>query len=120
MQDGKAVEDFLPLKPNWLHILLALAGQEQHGYAIMQEVSERTDGKLRLWPATLYGTIRQLSEAGLIEKGEERPTEDDDPRRRYYRLTEMGDRVLAAEARRLQTLAELVQVRRQSRRAESP
>ncbi len=118
MQNGKAPESFLPLKPNWFHILLALAGQERHGYAIMQEVAERTKGKLRLWPATLYGSIRQLIEVGLIEKGEERPTAGDDPRRRYYRLTELGDRALAAEARRLQSLADLVRVRQQSRRAE--
>lgn len=117
--DGTPAERFLPLKPNWFHILLALADQQRHGYAIMQEVAERTEGKLRLWPATLYGAIRQLSEAGLIEPGRQPSEEEDDPRRRYYRLTELGDRVLAAEARRLRSLAELAQLR-QKRRAESP
>lgn len=119
MDMGKAAESFLPLKPNWFHILLTLAGQELHGYAIMQEVSNRTGGKLRLWPATLYGAMRQLSEAGLIEPGEQPLAADEDPRRRYYRLTPLGDRVLAAEARRLRNLAEQVELRRQSQGADS-
>jgi len=61
-------DSFLPLKPNFFHILVTLAPGEQHGYAIMQEVLERTGGKVRLWPASLYGTLRQLLEAGLIEE----------------------------------------------------
>ena len=82
---------FLPLKPNWFHVILSLADQEQHGYGIMQEVLERTGGKVRLWPATLYGTIKRLTEADLIEESHERPEpEVDDPRRRYYRLTALG------------------------------
>lgn len=119
MEKGRSAESFLPLKPNWFHILLTLAGQELHGYAIMQEVSGRTGGKLRLWPATLYGAMRQLTEAGLVEPGEQPVSGDDDSRRRYYRLTPLGDRVLAAEARRLRTLAELVELR-QSQGADSP
>jgi DNA-binding PadR family transcriptional regulator len=55
-----SVQDFLPLKTNWFHILLSLSGQEQHGYGIMNEVLERTSGKIRLWPATLYGTLKRL------------------------------------------------------------
>ena len=103
------VEDFLPLKPHWFHILLSLAGQEQHGYGIMQEVLERTDGKLRLWPATLYGTLKRLIEAELIEESDERPApEADDERRRYYRLTRLGKRVLAAESERLQDLVRII------------
>src|ERR1700693_4601647 len=61
-------EAFLPLKTNWFHILLSLAGEDQHGYGIMQEVLERTGGKVRLWPATLYGSLKRLIEAGLIEE----------------------------------------------------
>jgi DNA-binding PadR family transcriptional regulator len=107
------VERFLPLKTNWFHILLSLAGGEQHGYVIMQEVSERTNGKLRLWPATLYGTIKRLIEAGLIEESDERPAPElDDARRRYYRLTRLGKRVLDAETARLEELVRMVQVKR--------
>jgi DNA-binding PadR family transcriptional regulator len=103
------VEDFLPLKPHWFHILLSLAGQEQHGYGIMQEVLERTDGKLRLWPATLYGTLKRLIEAELIEESDDRPApEADDERRRYYRLTRLGKRVLAAESERLRDLVRII------------
>lgn len=107
------VEAFLPLKTNWFHILLSLAGGEQHGYGIMLEVSERTGGKLRLWPATLYGSIKRLIEAGLIEESDERPAAAfDDARRRYYRLTRLGKRVLDAETARLEELVRIVQVKR--------
>lgn len=104
-----APESFLPLKPNWFHILVSLSGQERHGYGIMQEVLERTGGQLRLWPATLYGTLRKLIEEGLIEESGERPApEADDARRRYYRLTRLGRRVLVAESRRLEDLVSMV------------
>jgi DNA-binding PadR family transcriptional regulator len=97
------------LKPNWFHILLSLADREQHGYGIMNDVLERTGGKVRLWPATLYGTIRKLIEAGLIEESDERPVpEKDDARRRYYRLTELGRGVLGAESRRLEELVSMI------------
>lgn len=100
----------IPLKPNWFHILLTLSDQDRHGYAIMQEVAERTGGKLRLWPATLYGTIRRLEEEELIEPAEyEDPDGADDERRQYYAITNFGRRVLAAEVRRLE---ELVRVAR--------
>lgn len=106
-------ENFLPLKTNWFHIMLSLAGGEQHGYAIMQEVSERTGGKIRLWPATLYGTIKRLMEAELIAESEERPAaEFDDARRRYYKLTRLGKRVLDAETERLEELVRMVQMKR--------
>jgi len=106
-------EDFLPLKTNWFHILLSLAGGEQHGYGIMQEVSERTGGKLRLWPATLYGSIKRLIEADLIAESGERPAPElDDARRRYYKLTRLGKRVLDAETERLEELVRIVQVKR--------
>ena len=106
-------EAFLPLKTNWFHILLSLASGEQHGYGIMQEVSERTGGKIRLWPATLYGSIKRLIEAGLIEESDERPAAElDDARRRYYKLTRLGKRVLDAETERLEELVHIVHVAR--------
>jgi len=106
-------ENFLPLKTNWFHILLSLAAGEQHGYGIMQEVFERSSGKIRLWPATLYGTIKRLIDAELIEESVERPApEFDDARRRYYRLTKLGRRVLDAETARLEELVRIVQLKR--------
>jgi len=106
-------ESFLPLKPNWFHVLLSLADQPQHGYAIMQEVLDRTGGKVRLWPATLYGTIQRLMEAELIEESDRRPApEEDDARRRYYRLTRLGRRVLAAESERLEDLVRVIYAKR--------
>lgn len=104
---------FLPLKTNWFHILLSLAGREQHGYGIMTEVLERTEGKVRLWPATLYGTIKRLIEEELIEESDERPAvELDDSRRRYYRLTKTGSAVLEAESQRLEELIIMLRKRR--------
>jgi len=104
---------FLPLKTQWFHIMLALAGGEQHGYGIMQEVLERTGGKVRLWPATLYGSIKRLIEADLIEESNDRPKPElDDARRRYYRLTTLGRRVLEAECERLQELVRTIRVKR--------
>lgn len=103
---------FLPLKTQWFHIMLSLAGGEQHGYGIMQEVLQRTTGKVRLWPATLYGSIKRLIEAGLIEESDERPAPElDDARRRYYRLTPLGRQVLNAECERLQELVRAIQVK---------
>jgi DNA-binding PadR family transcriptional regulator len=99
------LESFLPLKTNWFYILLALSNGEQHGYGIMQQVLDRTDQKVRLWPATLYGTLKRLIESGLIEESLERPApEFDDARRRYYRLTQFGRQVFNAERERLQEL----------------
>jgi DNA-binding PadR family transcriptional regulator len=98
-------ESFLPLTPAIFHILLALAGGEHHGYGIMQEVDAGTDGQLKLGPGTLYGSIKRLLADGLIEESDERPDPAlDDQRRRYYRLTEWGRRVAAAEAGRLERL----------------
>jgi DNA-binding PadR family transcriptional regulator len=103
---------FIPLKIQWFHIMLSLAGGEQHGYGIMQEVLNRTDGKVRLWPATLYGSIKRLIEAELIEESDERPAPElDDARRRYYRLTVLGRRVLDAECERLQELVRTIRVK---------
>src|SRR5271154_199316 len=106
------IYSFLPLKSQWFHILLSLAGEEQHGYGIMQEVLQRTTGKVRLWPATLYGSIKRLIEAELIEEPSARPPpEFDDARRRYYRLTPLGRRVLDAECERLQELVRAIQTK---------
>lgn len=103
-------QKFIPLKTHWFHIMLSLAGGEQHGYGIMQEVLNRTTGKVRLWPATLYGSVKRLIEAELIEESDKRPAPElDDARRRYYRLTPMGRRVLNAECERLQELVRTIQ-----------
>ena len=105
--------DFLPLTPADFNILLALADGEKHGYAIMQDVITNTNGKLRLGPGTLYGAIKRLVENDLIEESDERPDPaHDDERRRYYRLTDFGKRVAAAEAARLDELVGLARSRR--------
>ncbi len=106
------VQSYLPLKTQWFHIMLSLAGGEQHGYGIMQEVLQRTTGKVRLWPATLYGSIKRLIEADLIEESSARPApEFDDARRRYYRLTPLGRSVLNAECDRLKELVQAIQTK---------
>lgn len=101
------------MKTNWFHILLCLAEGDQHGYAIMQEVLDRTDGKIRLWPATLYGSLRRLADEGLIEESGTRDG-DDDPRRRYYRLTAEGRRALQAEIVKLEDLVRAARAKRRS------
>jgi DNA-binding PadR family transcriptional regulator len=101
------------LKTNWFYILLSLSGQEQHGYGIMNDVLERTDGQIRLWPATLYGTLKRLIDEELIEESDERPAPElDDARRRYYRLTLKGKQVLDAESERLEQLVGILRKRR--------
>ncbi len=97
--------DLLPLTPVALNVLLALADGERHGYGIMLEVRERTGGRVRLGPGTLYGAIKRLKEGGVIEESGKRPDpEADDERRCYYRLTGFGAEVLAAEVDRLDAL----------------
>jgi DNA-binding PadR family transcriptional regulator len=101
------------LKTNWFYILLSLSGQEQHGYGIMNDVLERTSGQVRLWPATLYGTLKRLIDEGLIEESDERPAPElDDARRRYHRLTPKGKAVLNAESERLEELVGILRKRR--------
>lgn len=97
--------DELPeLKPQWFQILLALADHDLHGYAIRTEVLERTDGRMKLWPATLYGSLKRLRERGLILEVDAPAASDEDGRdRRFYRLSETGRAALAEEARRLET-----------------
>jgi DNA-binding PadR family transcriptional regulator len=105
--------EFLPLTPANFHILLALSDEERHGYAIMQEVARLTDGATRMGPGTLYGTIKRLLAAGLIEESDERPDPDlDDERRRYYRITRLGARVLGAETARMATLVSAARVKK--------
>src|SRR5262245_6021008 len=115
-QEGRMTADkgqvlsFLPLTPAVFHLLLALSDSDRHGYGIAKEVAERTDGRVRLGPGTIYGTLTRMREAGLVE---ERASEPDaragDERRRYYRITPLGRMVARAEARRL---AELVDIAR--------
>ncbi len=98
----------LPLQPATFHILVALSDGDRHGYAIMQDVAERTGKTFRLNPGTLYTTIRRLLEQGLIEELDDRPDPDhDDERRRYYRLTAFGRSVARAETARLERLVTL-------------
>ena len=101
-------DSFLPLPAATFHILLALAEEDRHGYAIIQDVAERTGGELRLSAGTLYRSIQRMLEQGLIVEPRERPLrEDDDERRRYYRITELGTAVAKAEARRLTQLVRM-------------
>lgn len=106
-------EAFLPLTPAVFHILLALADRERHGYGIMQDIAARTDGAMRMGPGTLYGSIKRMLADGLIVEVGERPDPElDDERRRYYRLTNLGQRVLHAEALRLEQLLRIAQAKR--------
>jgi DNA-binding PadR family transcriptional regulator len=114
----RGVDPLLPLKPKVLHILLAVADGPRHGYSIMQEVLERTDGQVRLWPAALYGLLRELEKLDLIVESDQRPAADeDDERRRYFALTPQGKRVLDADVRRLEAI---VQRARSSRALRKP
>jgi DNA-binding PadR family transcriptional regulator len=98
-------DDLPSVSPQVFHILLALAPGDRHGYAIIQDVLDRTDGRLRLSAGTLYGSIKRMLEQGLIAElsDNERPA-DDDERRRYYKLTASGRKVVRAEAGRMSTL----------------
>ena len=102
-EGARGPEEHLPLTPAMLDIVVALGDEELHGYAIMQEVRRRTGGRRRLAPGTLYRSLRQMQERGLVAEAEERPEADlDDERRRYYRLTDLGRRVAVAEVERLE------------------
>ena len=95
----------LPLSEQMFHILLALVDADRHGYGIMRDIQQRTAGAMRIGAGTLYGCLKRLLAAGLIEELDERPDPSiDDERRRYYRLTAFGATVMAAEARRLDAL----------------
>ena len=103
-----SVDDLLPLQAATFHILMVLADEDRHGYAVIQEIASRTDGAIRLSAGTLYRSLQRMLEQGLIEETEDRPAPDeDDERRRYYRITRFGETVARAEARRLQELLRL-------------
>jgi DNA-binding PadR family transcriptional regulator len=105
-------EPFLPLTPALFHVLLALAEEDRHGYAILKEVELRTRGEVRLSTGTLYGIIKRLLSDGLILELRRRPTaSEDDERRRYYRLTPLGRAVAEAEAARLEKVVALARSR---------
>jgi DNA-binding PadR family transcriptional regulator len=104
---------FLPLTPAAFHILLTLADGEKHGYGIMLEVAALSNGQIKLGAGTLYGTIKRMLADGWIEECDERPDPDlDDERRRYYRLTDLGGKVVRAEAERLSRLVEAARSKR--------
>jgi DNA-binding PadR family transcriptional regulator len=101
----RAPRDFLPLKPVDLQLLLSLAEEERHGYGLVQAMAERTDGLVALEPGNLYRVIKRLLADGLVVETDRRSVPElDDERRRYYRITPLGGRVLAAEIARLQAL----------------
>src|SRR5713226_9239105 len=107
-----APEALVPLQPATFHILLAVADEDRHGYAIIQDVAARTGGELKLSAGTLYRSIQRMLEQGLIVETRERPAPElDDERRRYYRITPFGEAVARAEARRLAQLVKLARAR---------
>jgi len=109
--ERSAVEEFLPLPPATFHILLALMDQDRHGYAIIQDVEERTRGELRMSAGTLYRSIARMVEQGLISEVTKRRSIADDARRRYYCLTPLGRACARAEMRRLSELVRLARQR---------
>ena len=112
MSQPDAIEALLPLQSATFHILMALASGDRHGYAIIQDVAERTNGELKLSPGTLYRSIQRMLEQGLITETRERPApEEDDERRRYYRITSFGVAVARAETGRLSQLLKLARSR---------
>jgi DNA-binding PadR family transcriptional regulator len=102
------IDALLPLTPATFHILIALSDEDRHGYAIIQDVESRTSGELKLSAGTLYRSVQRMLEQGLIVETRERPApEEDDERRRYYRITPFGTAVAKAEARRLAALVRM-------------
>ena len=110
MKDSAAT--FLPLSPATLHVLLSLAGEDLHGYGIMQEVARQSQGTYRLGPGTLYDNLQKLIQRKVVQELGRRPG-DEDPRRRYYRLTALGRGVLAAETDRLNDVVREARLRLQ-------
>jgi DNA-binding PadR family transcriptional regulator len=106
--DTAAIDALLPLPPATFHILVAVAKEDRHGYAIIQDVEQRTDGQLRLSAGTLYRSIQRMLEQGLLRETRDRPAPElDDERRRYYRITPFGEAVAIAEARRMSELVKM-------------
>jgi DNA-binding PadR family transcriptional regulator len=113
MKKPSAPQELLPLTAPVFHILLALTGEERHGYGIMQDVARQTNDGLQLGPGTLYGCLKRMLAAGMVEESEERPDPAlDDERRRYYRMTPLGRRVVRAEAQRLANAVTAAKARR--------
>jgi DNA-binding PadR family transcriptional regulator len=112
MVDKHEIDVLLPLPPATFHILLAVAEEDRHGYGIIQDVAVRTEGELKLSAGTLYRSIQRMLEQGLLVETRERPApEEDDERRRYYRITPLGTAVAKAEARRLTQLVRMARAR---------
>jgi DNA-binding PadR family transcriptional regulator len=106
-------EDLLPLTPPVFHILVSLSDEERHGYGIMQDVARQTGDALQLGPGTLYGCLKRMLAAGMVEESDARPDPAlDDERRRYYRMTPLGRRVVRAEAQRLADAVTAAKARR--------
>jgi len=113
MPRTKDPDELLPLTPSVFHILVVLSDGERHGYAIMRQVAEDTGGTLQLGPGTLYGCLQRMLAAGLVEESDWRPDPQlDDERRRYYRISPLGARVVRAEAKRLATSVMAARARR--------
>lgn len=110
--DPDDIDSFLPLPASAMHIIVALAAGERHGYAIMRDITSLSNGSVKMGPGTLYGSIKRMIDQGLVEEAEERPDPAlDDERRRYYRLTALGQRVGAAEQARLSALLDAARFR---------
>src|SRR5438477_9610578 len=106
------ISEFLPLSPATLHILIALASEDRHGYGIMQEVARQTNDQYKLGPGTLYDNLQKLLDQHLVQEVDRRDNED--PRRRYYRMTSLGKRVVTAEIQRLESVFRKVKTHLQS------
>jgi DNA-binding PadR family transcriptional regulator len=108
----ESIQSFLPLQTGAFHILLSLAEEDRHGYAIIRDVGFRTGGKVKLSPGTLYRSIQRMLDQGMIRELDERPAaEEDDERRRYYAITPLGRAVASAEVERLQEMVNLARDR---------
>jgi len=113
MATGTSPTDLLPLTPPVFHMLLALTAEERHGYGIMLDVARQTNNAIQFGPGTLYGCLKRMLAAGLVEESDDRPDATlDDQRRRYYRITELGRRVVRAEAQRLVNAVAAAKARR--------
>jgi DNA-binding PadR family transcriptional regulator len=113
-------QTLLPLTPAMFHVLVSLADDDRHGYAILKDVAARTSGRVELGTSTLYGIIKRLLADGLaVESGRRPPAADDDERRRYYRLTPFGRKVVAAETARLEAMVSAARATRAFRKASS-
>ncbi len=104
------------LKPQWINILLALSDEERHGQGIMAEVLRQTEGSMRLWPTSLYGSLRRLNELGLLAESVREGAAGEGDRRRFYQITELGRESLASEVERLQRTVELALLKQEAAR----